>query len=106
MGKAERLKGHNFEREIARALRPYFPEARRGLQYRDGADAPDVEGTPYHFEAKVGKRPNIFAAYKQAKEATDGRPVVVVTKKDYHEVLVTVNLQTFLELVSGCRHVD
>lgn len=106
MGKSERTKGHNFEREIAAAVRPYFPNACRGLQYRDGADAPDVENTPYHFECKVGKRPNIKAAMQQAKEATDGRPCVVVTKQDRQEVLVTINLQLFLEFLSGVRHID
>lgn len=106
MGKAERLKGHNFEREMAKVFRDFFPGARRGLQYRDGADAPDVEGTPYHIECKVGKRTNIKGAIRQAREATDGRPVVAITKDDRCETLVTTNLQTFLELISGVRHLD
>lgn len=105
-GKASRTKGHSFEREMARVFRDLFPDARRGLQYREGTDAPDVEGTPFHIECKVGKRPNIMAAYAQAKSATDGRPVVVVTKRDRCETLVTVNLQYFLEILSGVRHID
>lgn len=105
-GKASRTKGHSFEREMARVFRDLYPDARRGLQYREGTDAPDVEGTPFHVECKRGKRCNIRAAYRQARDATDGRPVVVVTKEDRQETMVTVNLQLFMELLSGCRNVD
>jgi bifunctional DNA-binding transcriptional regulator/antitoxin component of YhaV-PrlF toxin-antitoxin module len=56
----------------------------------------DVEGTPYWIEAKRHKRCSIPAAWRQAVEATDGRPIMVVTKDDGGEVLVTVKLETVL----------
>lgn len=50
-----RTKGLAFEREIARRMRPFYPEAKRGLQYQAGDYAPDVMGTPYYIECKRGK---------------------------------------------------
>jgi len=50
-----RTKGIAFERKIARDLRPFFPEAKRGLQYQAGVHCPDVVGTPFYIECKRGK---------------------------------------------------
>ena len=57
-----------------------FDGARRGPHGMQRDGEADVEGTPWHIECKVGKRPNPRAALKQAEEATDGRPVVVVMR--------------------------
>lgn len=98
-GRRSRRKGKAFEREIASAMRAAgFGEARRGLQSRGGGEVPDVEGTPWWVECKVGKSPRVLAAYEQAREATDGRPVLVVTKWDRGPTLVTMDLSTFLEM--------
>ena len=96
-----RQKGARFEREIANILKPLFPTAARGGQYqsRCGGEAPDVEGTPFWLELKVGKRPNIHAAMEQARAETDGRPPVVISKKDRETTLVTLELEEFLRLV-------
>ncbi len=51
-----RNKGLAFEREIARKMRPYFPNAKRGLQYQAGEYVPDVVGTPFYIECKRGKK--------------------------------------------------
>ena len=98
MGRAERMKGHNFERACANLLKAVWPKAQRGYQARDGGDAPDVQGTPFHVECKVGKRPNILAALAQALEASDGRPVLVITHRDRGETLATMRLQDWLDL--------
>lgn len=82
---------------FAKLLRPIWPEARRGQQTRNGSDAPDIEGTEYWVECKVGKAPNIRKAVEQAQEATDGRPVLVLTKKDYCDSLVTMVFGDWLE---------
>jgi len=101
MGKYQRDKGHNFERATAALLRDVWPEAKRGQQSRFGGDAPDVDGTPYWIECKVGKRPNIRAAMAQAQEATDGRTCIVVSHKDRERTMVTMGFETFLELVGA-----
>ena len=114
-GKSSRTKGHNFEREVARRMREYYPEAKRGFQTRGGTQEEcDVEGTPFAIECKVGKRPNIRGAYNQAKcaqyEVTeqgttrkDHRPIVVVTKKDREDTLVTIQWDMFEAFLSALK---
>lgn len=94
-----RRKGHSFERKMAIAFRELWPKARRGLQYQDGAECPDVLGTPYWVECKIGKRTNIKAAMKQAEEASkDSLPILVVTKDDREPILVTMKWDVFYDL--------
>src|SRR5690606_33439567 len=85
-GRRSRRKGHDWEREVARRLRDVLGvEARRGLQYRDGAEAPDIiiEGLPLHVECKAGQRPRILAALEQAeRDAAEGAIPVAITKQD------------------------
>lgn len=101
-GAASRTKGHNFERHIAKLFREFYPEARRGYQSRGGgAEQADVEGTPFHVECKVGKQTNIKAAVRQALTDTDGRPIVVVTKDDRSDTLVTMLWDDWKALLNG-----
>ena len=101
MGKMQRTKGAAFERAVATALAAIWPRACRGLaQCRNAREQADVERTPYWVECKVGAKPNVLGAYDQAKAATDGRPVLVVTKVDRHEPLVTMSLAQFVALSS------
>lgn len=100
MGAYQRTKGHNFERWVAKIFRPLFPATKRGYQARDGTKAaPDVDGTPWYIECKVGAHPNIRAAVLQAKAGTDGRPVLVVTRRDHEEPLSTMILSDFMVLL-------
>jgi hypothetical protein len=85
-------------------LRPYYSKAARGYQTRGGSkDAPDVDGTPFYVECKVGAKPNIIGAMKQANEALfdskDSRPPLVITKLDRTEPLVTMRMREFLILL-------
>ena len=94
MSAMQRNKGKAFERFIARALRElYGDRVRRGWQARDGADAPDVEGTPFHVECKHHKRPSVHAAVRQAladrAKAKDTRPLLVVTRENRGRVVVS-----------------
>jgi len=90
-GRASRTKGATFERKVAEIFREMYPEARRGYQRRSGSDEPDVAGTPWWIECKVGKgTPQVYRAWWQAMEATDGRACMVVSKQDRTEVLVTL----------------
>ncbi|RMF57070.1 MAG: hypothetical protein D6746_11615 [Bacteroidetes bacterium] len=96
-GRRSRDKGANFEREMARLFREAYPDARRGIgQSRAAGEVPDVDGTPWWVECKRQKAPNIRAAYRQAQEATDGRPVLVVTKADREDILVTMSWKDFV----------
>ena len=65
-----------------RRLRDIYPGARRGSQSRSGRDCADVEGLPWHLEAKCGRTVSARAALDQAERDTDGRPVLVAIHDD------------------------
>lgn len=99
-GRRSRTKGASFERWVANRLKPYYPNAKRGIgQARSSSEVSDVEGTDFWIECKRHKKPSIPAAWKQAEEATDGRPLLVVTKADQGPVLVTMSLDEFCLLL-------
>lgn len=104
-GRRSRTKGKGYEREVANALKPVYPDARRGWQSRQGDDEADVEETPWWIECKVGAAPNVWGAFKQADAATDGRPVVCFIKRNSKgggkapEEFVAMRRETFLKLV-------
>ena len=102
MGKSQLDKGKRFEREVAILLRRHWPKARRGLQYRDGSDHPDVMETPFWVECKVGARPNPLAALAQAEMARNKscelKPPVAICKSDGKRITVTMSLNDWLDL--------
>ena len=100
-GRRSRSKGARWERQVARVLSDALDvDAHRGDQRRKGSDAPDVDwvGCKVWVEAKVGARPNIQKAIHQSIEATDGRTIVVISKKDREEPLVTMLLDDWMDL--------
>lgn len=100
MGRMQRNKGANFEREIANELKPLYPNAKRGIgQARSASEVSDVEGTPWWIECKRGRQPNVRAAFRQAQEATDGRPILVVVRDDNQPAFVCLSLQDFKDLL-------
>jgi Holliday junction resolvase len=114
MGKSQRTKGHNFEREVAMAFRNALglssEQVKRGLsQPRGGtAEEPDVvlpPELPMWIECKVGQRPNLLAAMEQARKAiaaakSDKVPLAVC-KKDRSTAVVVMELDAFLELLKA-----
>lgn len=106
MSRSQRTKGASFEREMARLLAGVYPGARRGIgQARDSREVPDVDNTPFWVECKVGQRPNVYAAFRQAEEARDDRPTLVIARKnpekpfDTRMDLAVVGLDTMVELL-------
>lgn len=109
VGKGARLKGANFERELAKQLTELTGFTwKRGLGQtrRGGAEVADVlceEFPGLHVEAKRQHRCNIKAAYRQAcgdVEANGAWPIVV-TKDDRSDTLVTMKLEHFSELLTA-----
>jgi hypothetical protein len=101
-GAHSRRKGAAFERELVRRFREVMPDAdiRRGLQYRTGEEASDVEVPCFWVEAKHHHRTNVRAAMRQAIDACPpGRWPIAVCKDDRAAPLVTMQLDDFLELV-------
>ena len=103
IGRRSRQKGAQGERDVANELRVIYPDAARGgllqTQYGRGSNACDVEHTPWWVEVKRGARPNIQGAFDQATEETDGRPPLVVSRKDRSVWLATMSLDRFIHLV-------
>lgn len=101
-----RAKGQRGERAWCDQLRARGYDARRGFgQHVGGCLEPDVVCSDLdglHFEVKVGARPNIDAAMAQARrDARAGRRLVVVSKKDRGDWLVTVDAETFFDALEG-----
>jgi len=101
VGKAQRTKGHSFEREIAIRFRELFPGARRGLQYRDGSDASDVIGTPWWVECKHQKNVSIKASLEQAREACGGKVPLVVSRDDRKPIIASMYFDDFINLLKN-----
>ena len=101
-GAHSRRKGAEWERALVQRFREVMPDAdiRRGLQYRTGEEAPDVDCPVFWPEAKRGKQPNVRAALRQAASAgPPGRIPLAIIRDDRAEPFVALSLDDFLELV-------
>ena len=95
-----RNKGKDGERELAKKLRSYGYDARRGQQYCGANGDADVVGVPgIHIECKAVERLNLYDAMAQAKrDAKEGELSVVIHKKNYCKDLVTMEFEQWIEL--------
>ena len=101
-GRGCRIKGHAFERDVAKIFRSLYGDGvKRGYQTRSGTEAPDVDGTPFWIECKRGKRTNPKAALKQALEAKDERPPIAICKDDRQDIVVMLLLEDFLDILKA-----
>lgn len=95
-----RAKGARAERALAKKLREYGFEARRGQQFSGANGDPDVVGLPgIHIECKHVERLNVWDALAQSKrDARDGEMPVVMHKKNNTEWVVTMPLEDWIDL--------
>lgn len=99
MGKPSREKGKRGEREVAKILREYGYDTRRGVQYHGGPDSPDVIGLPgIHVEVKRVEKLNLKAAYSQSRDDAGEDIPIVVHRKSREPWMVTLSLEDFLEI--------
>ena len=95
-------KGARFERQLASRLREHGYEARRTAQYcGNSGDASDVVGLPgLHIEAKHQEAMRLYEWMSQAKRDSEGtgRLPAVFHKKNNAEILVTMELDDFMNL--------
>lgn len=103
MGKMSRDKGKRFERQLARIFREYgYSDSRRTAQYcGNTGDASDVIGLPgIHVEAKHQEQMRLYDWMDQAKRDSKntGNMPVVFHRKNNHEILVTMQLDTFFDI--------
>ncbi len=95
-----RQKGAGGERELARKLREYGYDCRRGQQYCGANGDADVMGLPkIHIECKRVERLNLYDAMAQSKhDARENEIPAVFHRKNNCEWLVTVRLDDFITL--------
>lgn len=95
-----RQKGKRGELALARRLREYGYDARRGQQYSGANGDADVVGLPFvHIECKWVEKLNIFSAVAQAEsDKRDGEIPVVFHKKNNHDWLVTMKIDDWIKL--------
>lgn len=93
-----RNKGATGERELAKVLRGYGYDCRRGQQYCGANGDADVVGLPgLHIECKRVERLNLDDAMAQAKaDARDEEIPVVMHRKNNGEWRVTIPLKDFV----------
>ena len=98
-------KGARFERYLASIFREFgYNKARRTAQYcGNTGDASDVVGLPYiHVEAKHQEQMRLYDWMDQAKRdaaATDKFLLLAVFhKKNNHNILVTMELEDWMQI--------
>ena len=95
-----RAKGVRGEQSLARKLREYGYDARRGQQYNGADGSADVLGLPgIHIECKRVERLNLEDAMAQSKrDAREGEIPTVFHRKNNCKWLVTLDLDDFMRL--------
>lgn len=93
-------KGRRGEQELSRKLREYGYDCRRSVQYCGANGDADLVGIPgLHIECKRVERLNISDAMSQAiSDAREGETPVVMHRKNHEGWLVTLSLDSFIEL--------
>lgn len=101
MSRMSRNKGKVGEREVAELLRAHGINGRRGVQYRGGADSPDVLGLDgFHIEVKRTEAFRLYPAMEQAKsERAAGDIPVVFHRANQRPWVVVLDAADFLTLV-------
>ena len=94
-----REKGRRGEVELAKKLREYGYETRRGQQYCGANGDADVVGLAgVHIECKRVERLNLYDAISQSKhDARRDEIPVVMHRKNECEWLVTMRLEDWIE---------
>lgn len=95
-----RQKGARGERELAKILRSYGYDSRRGQQYCGANGDADVVGLPgVHIECKRVERLNLYDAVDQAKRDRKSYEIpAVFHRKNNSEWLVTLTLDGFMKM--------
>ena len=95
-----RQKGARAERQLAKELRKYNYDCRRGQQFSGANGDADVVGLPMiHIECKHVERLNIQDAMNQSKrDARENEKPVVMHRKNRTNWLVTMELIDWMEL--------
>lgn len=108
MGKAQRVKGHNFERKTANLFKEIgFPDAKRHLEFQFsealGYDLDNVE--PYYVQCKKHKNYVPINTIEEIQAPKDGIPVLI-TEPDRGKACAVLYLEDFLSLVRKLKQME
>lgn len=99
-----RAKGAAAERELANELKERFGYvARRGQQFKGGADSPDVvcdQLGRYHIECKRVETGNLYNWLAQAQRDCGTKTPVVVHRRNGKDWVAILTLKDFVLLTS------
>lgn len=100
-----REKGKRGERELAKKLREYGYDCRRGQQFCGANGDADVVGLPgIHIECKRNEKLNVYDAIFQAvRDCVTGLLPAVFWRKNNSEWLVTMTLEDWMELYKEAK---
>ena len=103
MGKMSRDKGKRGEREVAKLLKQYGYDARRGQQYCGASGDADVVGLPgVHIEVKYVECLDVKKALEQAvSDARKGDIPAVFHKQNRKPLNVIMRTQDFVKFLTG-----
>jgi len=81
-------------------MKELFGEGKRGFQYRNPDEAPDIDCPVFHIEAKAWRKAPLRAAIEQSCLTckTDKIPIAVC-KDDYKEPLVIMKYEDLKRLI-------
>ena len=99
--KTQRRKGHNFEREITRELKEYFPAAvtsRNGARYEDAKGIDIINCGMFNVQCKRRENLNIFNVLNK-EMPKDHNINIVFWKRDRQPDIVCIDKQDFYELL-------
>lgn len=110
-GRSARSKGKRGELQAVAILAEHGIEAKRGLSQTrgGGAEVPDLvlaKLPGYHVEVKVGGRPDILAAMRQAVADDPGKVPLVISHRDREGWLATVPLDHMAGLLRAAYYQD
>lgn len=100
MGKHERERGKEGEREVANIFKAHGIDAHRGQQFHGGPDSPDVVGLPgHHIEVKRVETLRLNEAIKQSEDdAGEGEVPCVVFRRNRQPWRIILPLEDYLDL--------
>jgi len=104
MAKLSRDKGKRGEREVVDLLKKHGFEARRGQQFRGGADSPDViHNLPnFYIEVKRKESLSLYPALEKAEDETLQRPIVFHRRSGKPWVVI-LYAEDFLNIMEDLR---
>ena len=103
MGKAQRRKGHDWEREVAASLQSLDPSARRLLEYQAGAGV-DIKTTlPVAIQCKCGRSLAVgLSGLKEAQAAAaPGVFPICAFKPDRRGSFAVLSWEDFIDMLGG-----